>query len=298
MPIGAEQSTRESVGGHVALLARGSAGVFGGNQAGPRPRIGPARNSSLTRAARRTSCCVNAANHAQDRQWSEAINIYQRVIDQFGDKVAKLPKERAGADASGDFVLYVDERRFCHAAIAHLPPEAREIYRNRIDGLAERWFRQGASQRDLGLLRRVVDQAFCSSWGDDALELLGDLAFQDGRFGEALAMYRRLVPDRPGDAICPGPSRSFGRSGAGCRQENSLPRGRGRETSGQGRARRSSRGFTPAAAGALAGRNGNLCGDSRRIAELGSSGPAVAARQPVADVRGFAHAVEGRRRAD
>ena len=68
-----------------------------------------------------------------------------------------------------------------------------QIYRNRIDGLAERWFRQGASQRDLGLLRRVVDQAFCSSWGDDALELLGDLAFQDGRFGEALAMYRRLV---------------------------------------------------------------------------------------------------------
>jgi hypothetical protein len=79
-----------------------------------------------------------AADHAKDRQWSEAINIYQRVIDQFEGKVAKLPSDAIGADASGDFVLYVDERRFCHAAIAHLPPEAREIYRNRIDGLAER----------------------------------------------------------------------------------------------------------------------------------------------------------------
>jgi outer membrane protein assembly factor BamB len=140
----------------------------------------------------------NAAGLARDRQWSEAINIYQRVIDQFGAKVAVLPKDEKGADAGGDFILYVDERRFCHAAIAHLPPEAREVYRNRMDGIAGRWFQEGARQRDLGLLRRVVDKAFCSSWGDDALELLGDLAFQDGRFGDALAMYGRLVADSPG----------------------------------------------------------------------------------------------------
>ena len=142
----------------------------------------------------------NAASHARDRQWSAAIEIYQRVIDQFGDKVARLPKDEPAADADSGFVLYVDDRRFCHGAIAHFPPEARAIYRNRVDGIAERWFRQGAKERDLALLRRVVDQAFCSSWGDDALELLGDLAFQDGRFGEALAMYRRLVPDRALDS--------------------------------------------------------------------------------------------------
>ena len=29
-------------------------------------------------------------------------------------------------------------------------------------------------------------------------DLLGDLAFQDGQFGEALAAYRRIVPDVPG----------------------------------------------------------------------------------------------------
>ena len=36
----------------------------------------------------------NAASHARDGQWAEAIGIYQRVIDQYGDKVAKLPQER------------------------------------------------------------------------------------------------------------------------------------------------------------------------------------------------------------
>jgi outer membrane protein assembly factor BamB len=141
----------------------------------------------------------NAAGHVRARQWSEAVDLYQRVIDQFGGKVAKVPRDESGLDASGEFVLYVDARRFCHRLLAHLPPEGRAIYRNRVDGVAERWFRVGALNHDEGSLRRVVDQAFCSSWGDDAIELLGDIAFQDGRFGESLALYRLLVADRTDD---------------------------------------------------------------------------------------------------
>ena len=87
----------------------------------------------------------------------------------------------------------------------------------RVDGMAERWFQQGKSRRDLTLLRRVVDQAFCSSWGDDALELLGDLAFQDGRFGEARAAYGRIVADHPEDPftlVHPDPSVDLARVAA------------------------------------------------------------------------------------
>ncbi|MHC5541881.1 tetratricopeptide repeat protein, partial [Singulisphaera rosea] len=141
----------------------------------------------------------NATSHVRDGQWAEAVEIYQRVIQQYGDKVARLPKDDAAEDRTGDSLLFVDLRQFCQRRIAALPPEARAIYRNRVDSQAERWYRDGAEGRDRSLLRRVVDQAFCSSWGDDALDLLGDLAFEDGRFDEALAMYRRLVPDRPDD---------------------------------------------------------------------------------------------------
>ncbi|WP_422926064.1 PQQ-binding-like beta-propeller repeat protein [Singulisphaera sp. PoT] len=138
----------------------------------------------------------NAASHARDRQWAEAIDIYQRVIQQFGEKVARLPKEEAEEErAPGESVLYVDLRNFCQRRIAALPPEARAIYRSRVDAQAERWYQQGTTSRDRSSLRRVIDQAFCSSWGDDAINLLGDLAFEDGRFDEALALYRRLVPD-------------------------------------------------------------------------------------------------------
>ncbi|WP_165068529.1 outer membrane protein assembly factor BamB family protein [Paludisphaera rhizosphaerae] len=147
----------------------------------------------------------NAANHARSGQWAEAVAIYQRVIDQYGDKVARLPREAADpaapAPAAGRrdeaFTLYVDLRAFCQRTLAALPAEALAAYRARRDPQAEGWYTEGKERRDPVLLRRVVDEAFCSSWGDDAVELLGDLAFQDGRFGEAVAIYRRLVPDDP-----------------------------------------------------------------------------------------------------
>ncbi|WP_165243569.1 outer membrane protein assembly factor BamB family protein [Paludisphaera soli] len=150
----------------------------------------------------------NAANHARTGQWSEAVAIYQRVIDQFGDKVARLPRDLAAAPGrpgaapaiagrEDDFTLYVDLRAYCQRTLAGLPAEALAAYRARRDSQAERWYAEGKERRDPTPLRRIVDEAFCTSWGDDALELLGDLAFQDGRFGEAVAMYRRLAPDDP-----------------------------------------------------------------------------------------------------
>jgi len=200
----------------VAAWLVGLFGLAGGTVWAQGPnRSGPTFNPDSSGPAE--TLLRNAASHVRDRQWSEAIQIYQRVIEQFGDKVAKLPKGEPGTDPSGEFVLYVDDRGFCHRCLAHLPPEAREIYRNRVDGVAERWFREGASRRDQALLRRVVDEAFCSRWGDDALELLGDLAFQDGRFAEALWMYRRLVPDRTDSSfvlIHPDPSVDLARVAA------------------------------------------------------------------------------------
>ena len=81
----------------------------------------------------------NAASLARDSQWAEAIEIYQRIIDQYGDKVAKLPKvkDQAGDQTSDEFVLFVDLRAYCHRSLAKLPPEVRVIYRNRMDSLAE-----------------------------------------------------------------------------------------------------------------------------------------------------------------
>ncbi len=143
----------------------------------------------------------SAETQVKAGQFGEALEIYQRVISQFGDKVIDVPAEVLKPDGNPEFRLSVDAKRECQRRISILPPAAREIYRSRVDPQAERWFKQGAADRDKVLLRRVAEETFCSSWGDDALELLGDLSFQDGQFEEALASYRQLVPDRADDSL-------------------------------------------------------------------------------------------------
>ena len=87
------------------------------------------------------------------------------------------------------------------------------------------------------------------------LELLGDLAFQDGRFGEALAMYSRLVADRPDDPfvlVHPDPSVDLARVAAKkllCRAAE------GENPPGQADLDEFARRY-PGATGSLAGRNG------------------------------------------
>ncbi len=188
----------------VALMLTASATRSSGQAPAARPASKVYPDTSFAAEA----LLKNADNHARGGQYAEAIEIYQRIITQFPDKVVEvlpvLGKEApanpaiiaAGTTvAPDDAKLFVDARFDCQRRIAGLPPEARALYRARVDSQAERWFKQGQTERDRSLLRRVIEEAFCSSWGDEALELLGDLSFQEGQFAEALAAYRQLVPD-------------------------------------------------------------------------------------------------------
>ncbi len=197
----------------------------------------------------------NAAGHVAAEQWTEAVAIYRRIIEQYGDKVARLPKDEPGADPTGESTLYVDLRQFCQRRLAALPAEARAIYRSQVDERSRRWFEEGSRGRDRALLRRVVDEAYCGSWGDDALEMLGDLAFQDGRFDEALSAYRRLAPEagaRPTGLPHPDPSIDLGRVAAKallCRAARGVDAPGASDLDAYARA-------YPKAAGELAGRKG------------------------------------------
>ena len=223
-----------------SLLHSGSLGLIGllaGTSRGPGAESA-AQKFDPDSSGQADKLLRNAAALARDRQWSEAINIYQRVIDQFGDKVAVVPRDETGAIARAISSCMSMSGGSAMRAIAHFRPRRARFIATGSTGSPDGGFGRERAQRDLGLLRRVVDQAFCSSWGDDALELLGDLAFQDGRFGEALAMYGRLVAGSAGRRQRAGSPRSLGRPGSDRRQETALPRGGRRESSRQGAARR------------------------------------------------------------
>lgn len=118
-----------------------------------------------------------------DEQWGEAVETLRQLMETEGDRLFALAPQH-----------YVTVRDYCHLQIAQLPPPALELYRGRVDPLARQWYEQGVSEGDEELLARVVEQLFCSSWGDNALWKLGEMALERGDYGRARAYWERLSP--------------------------------------------------------------------------------------------------------
>lgn len=136
-------------------------------------------------AARRHLTQVDAFLAAS--QWDEAIETLRQVSTEHGDKMVKLAERR-----------YLNVRDYCQLQFCRLPAEALALYRSRVDSQAREWFEGGAAKRDKVLLRRVVDQFFASSSGDDALDALAEICLEEGDYGAARAAWRRLLPREAG----------------------------------------------------------------------------------------------------
>jgi outer membrane protein assembly factor BamB len=115
-------------------------------------------------------------------QWSEAVEEYLAILAGPADELVPV-----------DGRYFVTARRRCHERLALLPDSALALYRQRVDTQAKKWCDAGAAERDTRLLRRVVDEAFCSRPGERALDLLGELAFEEGRMDEAERWWRLLA---------------------------------------------------------------------------------------------------------
>ncbi|MCI0462681.1 MAG: PQQ-binding-like beta-propeller repeat protein, partial [Gemmataceae bacterium] len=141
------------------------------------PRVG--LPGEEPRTARRLA---GADKRAAQQQWAEAIDEYQRILSEAGDDLVPLDPRHS-----------LQARQLCHLRLAALPPAALRLYRARVDAQAKKWLDQGTAQRDSAVLRRLVEEAFCSRFTDQALDLLGDLAFERGDFEEANHWWRLLA---------------------------------------------------------------------------------------------------------
>src|SRR5437868_3169306 len=70
-----------------------------------------------------------------DGQWDEAVETLRQVAENYGTKVIAIADHR-----------YVNLADYCHAQIAALPPAALELYRQRVDPLAKKWYEEGIAQ--------------------------------------------------------------------------------------------------------------------------------------------------------
>lgn len=118
-----------------------------------------------------------------DRQWDDAVEILCQLMETSDGRLIRVADRR-----------YVGLRDWCQLRLASMPPEARKIYRGLVDPFAKKWYDEGVARRDRKLLEKVIDQALVSSFGDDALMALGDMAFESGDFAAASWLWERIVP--------------------------------------------------------------------------------------------------------
>lgn len=136
----------------------------------------------------------NARRFLAEKQWDEAVDAIRRGMDGDAGRYVAVTEP---SPAPEGFQRLVSVREFCQwrlAALASEAPEALAHYRSLADPLAEQWLAEAIDRRDERLLRRLVDEAFATTSGDDALLRLGDAALARGEYAEARGYYGRIGP--------------------------------------------------------------------------------------------------------
>jgi len=128
-----------------------------------------------------------------DRQWGEAVETLRKMIENSHGKLFRISDRR-----------YIRLRDYCHLQLASMPGEALHLYRSQVDSAARQWYEQGIEQRDSRLLSNVAEQALASSWGDDALLALGEMALESGDYTAARWHWERIIPHSDAPATWPG----------------------------------------------------------------------------------------------
>ena len=124
-----------------------------------------------------------AAEFVEKEDYGQAVEILQALLERTDQP----------------FVPTSDVRRFVSLAaratraIGDLPAEGLSLYRQLYDTRAEVLYRQAAEAMDVQALRELIRHYLHTSVGDDALNLLGAVHFDQGEFSQAANRWRDIL---------------------------------------------------------------------------------------------------------
>lgn len=157
------------------------------------PRIAPAQETASADVFREsvaveTNAAVNkrindAREYIAGGKWQLAVDILHGMLTS-GDQVL-VPMQPG---------LYVNSRRRCHLLLTQLPAAGRAVYQNKADPQAKVWYEAALKDRSAPGMLRVVQRAFASRYGDDALWHLGNWAWERGDVEKAREYWSQLLP--------------------------------------------------------------------------------------------------------
>ncbi|MGL6074573.1 MAG: PQQ-binding-like beta-propeller repeat protein [Fimbriiglobus sp.] len=171
------------------------------------------------------------------------------------DKLRRLVEESGGELVSLDGKQYRPLVRVVQQTLQTLPPGEQTAIRDRSDPPAKKLLDEAKTTRQAAPARWLVDRYFLSSHTEEALLLLGELAFERGDFATAESYYQRLQPTaQPGEANLTSPKTPAATIEAGRLLAVHFQQDRARLTSGLDAFRKNH----PEATGTLAGETGKL----------------------------------------
>ncbi len=119
----------------------------------------------------------------EQKDYADAIDILQTLLDRPGH--CFVPTEDPGR--------FVSLATRINETIGQLPTEGVELYRRMYDARAERLFSTAAERFDESALCDIIDRYRHTSYGNKALNLLGEVLFDRGEFSQAARCWREII---------------------------------------------------------------------------------------------------------
>ncbi|MCC7084576.1 MAG: PQQ-binding-like beta-propeller repeat protein [Pirellulales bacterium] len=115
------------------------------------------------------------------QQWDDAIEKLEQVEHTAGDKLFEAEPRH-----------YIPLRRYCQRLVSRFPTAGLTAYRKRVDPLAKVWYDDGVASCNAHLLQKLTDSYYNSSYGDDALLALGEMAIERGEPQKAFSLWVQI----------------------------------------------------------------------------------------------------------
>ncbi|MFO0917971.1 MAG: PQQ-binding-like beta-propeller repeat protein [Planctomycetaceae bacterium] len=136
-----------------------------------------------------TKTLLSVDEYLSDARFAELTELLTNLAETHSQDLVPVSR---GVDR--DVNRYQNVAIHCQAILAAFPPEGLAASRKLLDPAARRWYEAWKASRDESHLERILRSAYTSSYGDNALWELGELAWDRGDFELAASSWRQLMP--------------------------------------------------------------------------------------------------------